>query len=664
MNRSRRMSIARRVHLTLVLAASACGERVIVFGDPPVERSADGRSDASTAASAPLEPAPALGELSPPSLRRPVSGPDAEIATAALALLGGTDGVGGRCGSCHAMTRPTLTRWQQLTDTFRAACLTPSSAGDAAAIEQMLACFDAQAKGAAPSASTFGIYAAAAHLPWFGFVFERADRYGDQRELAYAQFVARVAMPRAGQPLEQADFDVIAEWFERGLPLAFELVPEQQGGDCTPAIDARLVQHVDELALSGWRARNREASTLMFGCVAGAGPRACLSQLPLARETSYGTGWEVGETRIRILYDNSATPSSFWSRTSADGRYVASGLRDAAAGGAGQIVDLSRDARIVADYSYDPAFFPDNSGFVLQRTQFESIGTASTGQASPGDEAVVCPQSVLADGPAILTGDEPGCGSSAGRIGLYQQLARAVDGDDYWVAHGVYVEDNAGFEPITSNPSASFRSESTITLTPMINDGSAFALGPGVQVPTPFQGDAMLSPSGRLLITRAQGRERAERADGTGLVVADQSGYVIHQVRASLMNGSSSAELEELGRVCLQGGKAMLSFDERWMVFHRFVTVADATRLGFSGPDDPAFVPYLEQGAADVYLVDLRDGSSHRISALQPGQYALYPHFRSDNWIYFVVRTLDGRELFAASDAALWLEEEGQLGAP
>lgn len=662
MDASRWMSVVRLAQMALVLATSACAERVIVFGDPPVESSAEGGSDASSARDAPLAPAPPATEPAPPLLRGPVSGSDAEIATAALVLLGGTDGVGGRCGTCHAMTRPTLTRWRQLTDAFRAACLTGFGAGDAAAIERMLTCFDAQAGGAAPSASTFGIYAAAAHLPWFAFVFEHADRYGDALEPAYAQFVARVGMPRAGQPLEQAELDVIAEWFERGLPLAFELVPEQQGDECAPSIDGRLVEHVDELGLAGWRAKNQQAPILMFGCDDGAGPRACLSQLPLARETPDGAGWDVGEARIRILHDNSATPSSFWSRTSADGRYIASGLRDTAAGGAGQVVDLARGERIAADFSYDPAFFPDNSAFVLQRTRFESIGTASTGQASAGDEAVVCPQSVLADDPSVLTGDEPGCSSSAGRVGLYQQLARAVDGDDYWLAHGVYVEDNAGFEPIDRNPSASFRLESTITLTPMINDGAAFALGAGVQVPTPYQGDAMLSPSGRLLITRAQGREQAEEPAGTALVVAEQSGYVIHRVRASVTSGSASAELEEVGRVCLQGGKAMVSYDERWMVLHRYVTASDAQALGFASPDDPAFAAYLERGAADVYLVDLRDGSSHRISAMQPGQYALYPHFRSDNWIYFVVRTLDGRELFAASDAALWLEE-GQLEA-
>jgi hypothetical protein len=36
------------------------------------------------------------------------------------------------------------------------------------------------------------------------------------------------------------------------------------------------------------------------------------------------------------------------------------------------------------------------------------------------------------------------------------------------------------------------------------------------------------------------------------------------------------------------------------------------------------------------------------------GQYALYPHFRSDGWIYFLVRDHDTtKEYVLASDAAL-----------
>jgi hypothetical protein len=92
------------------------------------------------------------------------------------------------------------------------------------------------------------------------------------------------------------------------------------------------------------------------------------------------------------------------------------------------------------------------------------------------------------------------------------------------------------------------------------------------------------------------------------------------------------------------------------MVLHHYVTDEDAAALGFSGPDDPAFAQYRELGASNLYLVDLLDGTSRAITRMGPGQYAIFPHFRSDGWIYFVVRTLDGDELFAASDAAVLLE--------
>ena len=39
---------------------------------------------------------------------------------------------------------------------------------------------------------------------------------------------------------------------------------------------------------------------------------------------------------------------------------------------------------------------------------------------------------------------------------------------------------------------------------------------------------------------------------------------------------------------------------------------------------------------------------------MAPGQYALFPHFRSDGWIYAIVRDNGrGREEIIASDAAL-----------
>ena len=41
---------------------------------------------------------------------------------------------------------------------------------------------------------------------------------------------------------------------------------------------------------------------------------------------------------------------------------------------------------------------------------------------------------------------------------------------------------------------------------------------------------------------------------------------------------------------------------------------------------------------------------------MAPGQYALFPHFRSDGWIYFIVRGDAGGEHIVASDAALAIE--------
>ncbi len=58
---------------------------------------------------------------------------------------------------------------------------------------------------------------------------------------------------------------------------------------------------------------------------------------------------------------------------------------------------------------------------------------------------------------------------------------------------------------------------------------------------------------------------------------------------------------------------------------------------------------------SDLYLMDLRVGVPIKITNMRPGQYALFPHFRSDGWIYADVRdtTSGGTEHLIASDAAL-----------
>ena len=44
------------------------------------------------------------------------------------------------------------------------------------------------------------------------------------------------------------------------------------------------------------------------------------------------------------------------------------------------------------------------------------------------------------------------------------------------------------------------------------------------------------------------------------------------------------------------------------------------------------------KGTANIILVNMVTGVRTRITTMKPGQYALFPHFRSDGWIYFLVR--------------------------
>jgi hypothetical protein len=604
----------------------------------------------------------AAPEWNPPALREAVALSDTELAREALAVMGSAAvGAEGSCSNCHSLGRPTLTRWSVLTEAFSADCLANTALANVSAVDGMLDCFSEHAE---PSATllpaSFGIYAAAAHLPWFSFVFENASTYGDDGQAEHEDFVARVGMPRAGQLLSQPQFDTIAEWFARGLPSLFELVPEDSGEDCSAALSPRLTAHVRDMAERGWKAKNEQTPILMFGCNGGQAGAECLSDFPLARDESFADNWDApGDAQIRVLYDNSGSLSTFWSRASADGRFIASGLLDDDSGFSGQFLDLERSQNIGVDFSYDPTFFPDNSGFLIQRTGSFVSGSAGSESVDRGDVAIVCNQSLLSSDPESIDGNEQECIQLEDQIGLYQQLAKSIDGEDYWVTFGSYDSDNGGFQPVLRNPSAAFEGQSVTTLIPMLNQGARFEPGNPTRVSTPLQGDPMLSPSGQLLVTRIKGRELIQSVGGSEVVTAEQSGYALHRVTTTRSGASWSASLEDVGRVCMQGGKAVISYDERWMVFHHYVVEDDAAELGYAGPDDPEFEDYLDFGSSNLYLVDLLDGSAQAITNMNPGQYALFPHFRSDGWIYFVVRTLDGDEYFAASDAAVLLEEAG-----
>jgi hypothetical protein len=508
------------------------------------------------------------------------------------------------------------------------------------------------------SAAALGIYSAATHLPWFTFLFDQATGSPDQDML-----VRRAGMPRQGTKLDQAEFDIVAEWFARGLPQLEELVPLDPGEPCTPSITEPLKNYVREHLRSGWRAKNAQNSLLMYGCGQQRGAE-CLASATDTATLPHGKNWNaVPGGHVRLLFDNSGHLTHFWTRTSADGRYLASG---SVAGekdpDSAQIVDLHRNTRVGVAALYDPAFFPDNSGFVFMGAALQ--------KGEEGEGILTCSQSVLSRSPERVSGSEPECRILASKsIGLYEGVGQPLAGGDYFAASGPFQSDDHGFPDALdasfrppTNPFAPFDADSSVTVTPLINDGQTFVEGAATLVKVPQQGDPILSPSAGLLVLRVKGAEKKVTLDPEGKdpaveYIAEQAGYALHLMKATKVGGKLQASLERAGSICVSGGKPSVSYDERWMILHQYISEDNAVELGFSGPDDPKFAAFKQQGGSNLVLVDLLSGAARRITNVSPGQYALYPSFRSDGWIYFVLRSgQDLKEYFLASDATLVLE--------
>lgn len=558
----------------------------------------------------------------PPAFRNPVALPDLELAQQAAALLG--EGASKNCDACHGLTRTRLRDWDLMTEAGEGACLSDLAPTTPAAAMTILACLrDSIDDQWHPG--RIGIHATAAGLAWFEYVFRLA--HGDGWQAPFGEWVERVWMPRGDRPpFTQGEFDIIAEWFARDLPHLDEVIPSDPvPPPCTTMITPAVAAHVSAMGTAGWRTVNRDAGLLMFGCQGAATPRDCLASYPLSTAFTWSAGWGAAApgSKLRIVREQSY-PSSFWTRSSADGRFVAHG--GSASGGGSTVIDLAQDREIYADALYDPGFFPDNSGFILQ-----------------GGGARFCLQSLLTSSPATITFNEPEC-TTLGGVGLYQHLG-AVNGGDYWTVHGQFSSDNGGHSVTGSDPSTGFSGGATNTFTAMIHDGSDYVVRDRVTVATPYEGDMEMTPSARLVISRT----------GT----AGGSGFVLRAVEATPDGqGGYDVALPMIARYCVRGGKPGFSYDERWLTYHHYVGANDWQELGYASATDPAFVALRAQGAANTYVLDLLTGETRRVTNMGPGQYALFPHFRSDGWLYIQVRDrVRGREVVVASDVALVFEE-------
>ena len=575
--------------------------------------------------------APPIDAWLAPAFRNPVALPDDQLATQALQLLGAdVQGATAKsCNGCHGVTKQKLTYWRALSETSMTSCLTDLAPTDQAVAMRMIDCIREMPTMVTSDfrAKNLGVYATAVKLPWFEYLFHIAYPDGHQEPLA--AFQAEVGMPKDGAPsMTQEQFDIVAEWYARGLPaLDTALVTDPPPTTCDPAITADVAAHVNAMATTGWRAIDRMNGMAMHGCGASTNPLDCLQTYPLASTTAYGATWDLpGKGHARILRENNYV-SSFWTRSSPDGRFVAHGVSNVAGS---YVIDLQRNELVsLLNTQYDPAFFPDNSGFVFQG----------------GNQGNTCPISVLTDNPTAPLQMGAPC-RKINNIGLYQHIGQGIGaGADYFALDNEFESDDGGKQPTRRDPNTSFSSQAYSSFTAMIFNGTQYQVKSTVNIDTPFEGDTVLSHSAKLSIARVSGPNDR------------QLGYVLRKVIATPTGNTYTYAAPEIARYGFSGGKPGFSFDERYIAYHHYVTAEDAQELGFASSGDPGFAEYLTKGASNLYLMELSTGVRVRITNMAPGQYALYPHFRADNWIYAQVR--DGNadlEYSIATDAALILE--------
>ncbi|MEM6990918.1 MAG: PPC domain-containing protein, partial [Myxococcota bacterium] len=505
-----------------------------------------------------------------------------------------------RCAECHPVSRPNLMAWSQLTSHALTSCSLQQDRNPADMTReealQAVHCMrvDPDDDTSVFAAERLGILTTGVQFSYFRNLFRRA--YGADWEQEYTQFSRRVSMPKGNHPrFSLMEYAVVLKWFNadlEGLDNVLEEEPPPE--ECVEEFDfPRLAAHIDDMRFEGWGAVNADNGIRMFGCPTDAtDARECFGSGAFA-DRSASFGGDVGTIRELSTLDFN---TSFWTRTSADGRFVGNG----GGNGGATITDLQTGDDIGVDALYDPGFFPDNSGFIFQ--------------GAPGG-AGLCTQRLLESGDRFIDFSESECMSTNG-LNLYQHVARGLGGGDYFVINSQFTSDPGGG---SQDPWASFGANATMKLTPMIFNGTTYEPLDPIVVDSPYEGDSVLSPSSGLVVSRLAG------PGGTGL------GYVVREVDATPIEDTYVVDTgRKLATVCTPGAKANVSFDERFMVTHHY-----------------------EHGTANVYLVDLSDGARYAVTDMPSGSRALFPHFVSNGWIYFLVHDTDGSERIAASDAAI-----------
>lgn len=560
--------------------------------------------------------------------------------------------------------------------------------------QQKVDCFRKRGQFTSESLKSLAFYRAGARHSYFKNMFTEAFGADSQE---YKDFLSgKGSAPSAIMPVPASDLtgaSLSEEQFNQVLKVF--LHPEAEAGitaffgerntideSCTANISPELKQHMKEMQTGGWQSEltaTPDQRRTFFGCrysrtdfdplkspiescFTGADRDQVNFDFPWAENWDTVVDPTDGKTikqGIRVLSDLHGCQTTYWMRSSADGRFVGNGTHgcpdDSLPPEAqGFFIDLKTNKKIAVDAPYDPGFCPDNSCFTFI-----------------AGRAVFCRQEMLMEDasgrqPTFLglTAPENARYCTQSEMGVYQHIGAALDGSRYIIVRtDNYSNDDGGTESNRSDPSVDPFSEADqhMEMYKMCKEnkcgtglnagipppnGTPFALADVIQIKTPFEGDFGISPSSRLLTSRIA------RKDAQG-----QVGYRLRKYDVD----SGAPTTRELGTICMRGGKASMSFDERFVVTHHYTDDKDFDDLNksrrgadkYTDSNDPRFRALI-RASANIWMTDLWTGKSFRLTTMNPEQFALYPHFRADGWLYFLVRDIKQNKHFVvASDAAL-----------
>lgn len=466
-----------------------------------------------------------------------------------------------------------------------------------------------------------GFFSAAVTLDSFKKVFSgNGNRFASLLNESWAK---SAAMPKNGTALSATDFQVALTWLMNDAPDKEKFLAHDGPSICSTDADTfiggSVKAHVKNMSNEGegWMAKNQANGLKMFGCDAGGcfqAKNGSSDVFPLVN------GLLATKGEVRTLYTLSGERSTYWTRSSADGRYISYGSKPYSI-----IVDLApklagnKARRIQVEADYDPAFTPDNLSFIYQG---ESHGTR------------LCHQSMLANTSLTrINFNSDDCSSSNLRVGLYQGIGSSLDNGDIMTINGGFKSDEGSTLVQDSAPLFTDNASIDISIIRQ-SDSSVFEKVSARTIATPFIGNWMLSPSQKLAIGTVSGATNNKaRHGGFRLVLTDAIGT------SELPQSWTD---ENTAQLCVTAGeKPQVSFDERFLVYYAYEKhdgqVSDS------------------ESASNLFVIDLLgDGKPVQITKLPKGSYAQFPHFRSDGWLYFnLYNARSGERSVVATDAIL-----------